>query len=102
MRPVVGQQRERDAAELFGPDLEAGQRVGADLQNFYIQLLEFFVVLTEPVYLIFSSPGKRKRQETDQRAAAAECGQREFLVGMGNKGKVGRGSACLKLHADSP
>jgi hypothetical protein len=34
MRPVIGQQRERQATQLFGPGLEAGNGVCADLQNF--------------------------------------------------------------------
>ena len=36
MRPVIGQQRERQTAELFGPCLEAGDGICADLQNFNI------------------------------------------------------------------
>ena len=63
MRPVIRQQREWNSAQLFGPGFETGNGVGADLQDLDIQFLEFFVVLTEPGYLIFSATGKRKWQE---------------------------------------
>jgi hypothetical protein len=63
VRPIIRQQWKGQAAQLLGPRLETGNGVGTDLQNFDIQLLEFFVVLTEPGYLIFSSTGKSKRQK---------------------------------------
>ncbi len=63
MRPVIREQRERQSAQLFGPGLEAGKGIGADLQDFDAQLLEFIVVLTEPADLILSPAGKSKRQE---------------------------------------
>ena len=75
MRPVIGKQREGYAAELFRPDLQARDRVSTDLQNLDVQLLEFFVVRTEPGDLVLSSAGKGKRQESDHRAAAAETGE---------------------------
>ncbi len=36
MRPVVRQQRERQAAQLFGPCFEAGDGICADLQDFNV------------------------------------------------------------------
>ena len=61
MRPVIGKQRKRKAAQLFRPHLQAGNSVGADLQNLDVERLELFVVLTEPGDLILSTAGKRKR-----------------------------------------
>jgi hypothetical protein len=65
MRPVIGQQREGYAAELLRPDLQARDRVSTDLQNLDVQLLEFFVVRTEPGDLILSSTGESEGQEAD-------------------------------------
>ena len=63
MRPVIRQQRERQSTQLLDPRLETGDGICADLQDLDIQLLEFFVVRTEPGYLILSAAGKGKRQE---------------------------------------
>ena len=38
LRPVIRQQRKRRAAKLAGPDLEAGDSVGADQQDLYIDI----------------------------------------------------------------
>ena len=63
VRPVVGEQRERQAAQLFDPDLQARYGVGADLQDFNVERLELCVVLTEPADLILSPAGKCERQK---------------------------------------
>ena len=75
MRPVIREQRKGNAAQVFGPGLEAWDGVGADLQNLDVELFEFFVVLTEPGDLVLSSAGERKRKESDHSAAAAETGE---------------------------
>ena len=36
MRPVIGEQRKRQPAELFGPRFKAGNGICADLQNFNV------------------------------------------------------------------
>jgi hypothetical protein len=63
MRPIIGQQGEGYAAQLFSPDLQAWNRVSTDLQNLDVRFLEFFVVRTEPGDLILSPAGKRERKE---------------------------------------
>ena len=80
MRPVIRQQRKRNAPELFGPRRQAGNCVGADLQDFDVLLLEFFVVRTEPADLILSAAGESQRQEGHDRAAAAVVGQRKGVA----------------------
>jgi hypothetical protein len=71
MRPVVGKQGKGHAAELLGPYFEAGNGICADLQDLDVQLLEFFVVRTEPVDLILSPAGEGKGQKRDDGAPAA-------------------------------
>lgn len=63
MRPVVGQQRKRHATEFLAPLLETGNGVGAQLQDFNIELLELIVVRTEPTDLIGSSAGECQRKK---------------------------------------
>ena len=63
MGPVIGQQGEGYAAQLFSPYFQARNGVSTDLQNLDVQLLEFFVVRTEPGDLILSPAGKRERKE---------------------------------------
>ena len=75
MGPVVGQQREGDAAELFRPGFQARNRIGADLEDFDVLLLEFFVVRTEPGDLILSSTGEGEGEEADYDGPATETGQ---------------------------
>jgi len=82
MRPEIRQQGEGNAAEFFGPALEAGRRVGTELQNFAVQLLEFFVVRTEPVDLVRSAAGERERQKRDHDRPAAEARERNLLIGV--------------------
>ena len=80
VRPVIGQQRKWQTAQLFGPGLEAGNGVGADLQNLDVKRFELLVVLTEPGYLILSSAGKRKRQKGNHRLAAAKARKLERIA----------------------
>jgi len=82
MRPVIREQGKRQSAQLFSPGLEAGSRVGTDLQDFDIQLLEFFVVRTEPVDLVRSAAGERERQKRDHDRPAAEARERNLLIGV--------------------
>ena len=79
MRPIVGEQREGQAAELLRPGLHARNRIGAQLQDFHIECFELCVVLTEPADLILSPAGKSERQKRDHRAAAAIAGEAECL-----------------------
>lgn len=103
MRPVIREQGERQTAQLFGPGLEAGRRVGTDLQDFDIQFLEFIVVRTEATDLILSPAGKGKRQERDDSAPAAETGERDFLIGvMCSEREIGRCGSCLNFHVSVP
>lgn len=102
VRPVVGQQGERYAAEVLRPRLERRRGVGAELQDLGVQLLEFFVVRTEPVDLVGSPPGERKRQEGDHDAPPAIACERYFLVGVSGEGEVGRLYASLQFHGVSP
>jgi hypothetical protein len=76
VRPVVGQERERNAAELLSPCFQTGNGVGTDLQNFDVQLLEFFEVRTEPADLILSSTREGERQERNDRWSAAKACER--------------------------
>jgi hypothetical protein len=80
--PEIRQQGERNAAQFFGPPLEAGRGVGTELQNFAVQLLEFFVVRTEPVDLVRSAAGKRERHKRDHDRPAAEARERDLLIGV--------------------
>ena len=85
---------------MFRPALQAGNGVGADLQDFDIQLLEFFVVRTEPGDLILSPTGERKRKEAHDDGPAAETGERNLLITVvRSEREIGRCAACLKLHA---
>ena len=101
MGPIVGQQGEGYAAELLSPGFEAGDRIGAELQNFDVQLLEFFVVRTEPADLILSPTGESHRQEAHDRRSSTESRERDLLVGVvGGETEVGRRTACLQCHFD--
>ena len=82
MRPIIGQQREGYAAELFSPDLQARDRVSTDLQNLDVQLLEFFVVRTEPGDLILSPARESERKERHYRGATAKTAEADLLVRM--------------------
>jgi hypothetical protein len=101
MRPVIGQQREGYAAELLRPDLQARDRVSTDLQNLDVQLLEFFVVRTEPGDLILSATGKREWKERHYRRATPKRAKRDLLIAVGGKREIGRWATWLK-HASSP
>ena len=100
MRPVIRQQRERQAAQLFGPCLEAGYGVCADLQDFNILLLEFFVVLTEPGYLIFSPAGKGEWQKRHYGLATLETRERYRCSGVRGEREIRRGCAYLHGHVE--
>jgi hypothetical protein len=103
MWPVIGQQWEWDAAKLLSPRFQAGNRVGADLQNFDVQLLEFFVVRTEPADLVLSPAGESHGQKADDHRAAAKAGERDLLVGVvRGEREIRRRSACLQCHFVSP
>jgi hypothetical protein len=95
VRPVVGEQRKRQPAQLLRPDFQARNRIRADLQDFDVELLEFVVVRTEPVDLILSPTSEGERKESDDRAPSAIARQREFLVGMRREREVRRRAACL-------
>jgi hypothetical protein len=92
VRPEVGQQRERQAAELLGPGLQRRNRIGAQLQDLYVLLLELVVVRTEPEDLILSPAGEGERHESDDRLAALEPVQGERLVQVRGKREIG----CLR------
>ena len=104
MGPVIGQQREGDAAQLLRPCFQAWNRIGADLQDFDVLLLEFFEVRTEPGDLILSSTGEGEGQEADYDGAATETGQGYFLiVVVRGQTEIGRCGSCFELcHADTP
>jgi len=102
MRPEIREQRKRDTTQLFRPTLEARRGVGADLQDFYIEFLEFFVVRTEPVYLLGSSTGESKRHERDHGGSAAEARKRNLLIGMRRQREIGRGNSFRYFHFASP
>ena len=92
VRPEVRQERERQAAELLGPGLQRRNRIGAQLQDLYVLLLELVVVRTEPEDLILSPTGEGERHEGDDRLAALEPVQGERLVQVRSKRKIG----CLR------
>ena len=75
---------------MFGPCLETGDGVGADLQDFDVELLEFFVVLTEPEDLVPSPAGECERQEGNHGLASLEAAQRRLAVHVRRKREVGR------------
>lgn len=102
MRPEIRQQGERNAAQFFGPSLEAGRGVGTELQNFAVQLLEFFVVRTEPVDLVRSAAGKCERHERDHDRPAAEARERDLLIGVRGQCEIGCCGSSLNFHAGSP
>jgi hypothetical protein len=97
--PVIGQERKRQAAELFGPGLQTRNRVGADLQNLDAGLPEFIVVRTEPADLIPSSAGEREGQKRDDSGFAAETAQRKLLIRVRGEREVGCRGAWLEFHA---
>jgi len=74
VRPVIRQQRKRQTAQLLRPCLQTGDGVGADLQNFHIHRLKFFVVLTEPEDLILSAAGEGEGQKTNHGLATMKSG----------------------------
>lgn len=82
VRPVVRQQGKGNAAELVGPGLEARNRIGADLEYFDVQLLEFFEVRTEPADLILSSTREREGQERNDRGTATETRERDCFAAV--------------------
>lgn len=90
VRPVIGQQWKRQAAEVFRPGLQAGDGVGTELEDFDVELLEFFVVLTEPEDLVPSPAGEREGQEGHDGLAALEAAQRELAVHVGRSREIGR------------
>ena len=85
MRPVVRQQRERNATELFRPGLQAGDGVGADLEDFDVEFLECIEVLTEPQDLVLSSTREGERQKGHDGPFALVTGKRERLVQLRGK-----------------
>ena len=90
MRPVIRKQGERNATQLFGPGFEAGSGVGADIQDLDVQLLEFFVVRTEPVDLVRSAAGEGKRHERHHDWPALETGERDLLIVVRSKREIRR------------
>ena len=102
MRPVVGQERKRNAAEEFRPAFEARRGIGADLQYFDVQLLEFFEVRTEPGDLILSSTREGEGKERDHGGPTAETGERDLVAVVGRELEVRRCATWLKCHASSP
>ncbi len=70
VRPEVGQDRERHLFELLGPDLLRVDAVNADLKDLGVQLLELFVVLTEPGDVVLSAARERGRVERNHDPAA--------------------------------
>jgi hypothetical protein len=95
MRPVVRKQRKWQAAQLINPSLEAGNGVGADLQNLDILLLEFFVVRTEPGYLILSPASECERKKRHYSLATFETRERHLVAGVCIECEIGRRSAYL-------
>src|SRR5690606_20342107 len=83
----------------FGPAFETRHRIGADLQDLDVQLLEFFEVRTEPDDLILSPTGECEREERDDRRAAAIVRERDFLIVVRREREIGRRGACLQAHA---
>ena len=102
VRPVVREQRERNAAQFLGPPLEAGRGVGADIQDLAVQLLEFFVVRTEPVDLVRSPAGEGEGHERNHDRPSAETGERNLLVGVRGEREIRRHAAGLNCHERSP
>ena len=102
VRPVIREEREGNAAQFLGPRLEAGRGVGADIQDLAVQLLEFFVVRTEPVDLVRSPAGKRERHERDHDRLALEARKRDLLVGMRGKREIGRCTTCFRFQGETP
>ena len=95
VRPVIRKQRERHAAELLRPGFQARDGVGAQLQNFNTEFLEFFVVLTEPFDLVRSPTGKREWQECHHRPLAPEAAQGQGSTVMRCQRKLRRLGTCL-------
>jgi hypothetical protein len=87
---------------LLDPSLEAGNGVGADLQNLDILLLEFFVVRTEPGYLILSPAGECERQKRHYGLATLETRERHFAASVRIEREIRRRGARLNRHAISP
>lgn len=102
VRPVIREQGKGDSAQLLGPPLEAGRGVGADIQDLAVQLLEFFVVRTEPVDLVRSPAGEGKRHERDHHGPAFEACKRYLLVGVRGEREVGRWATCFQFQGDTP
>jgi hypothetical protein len=102
VRPIVREQREGNAAQFLGPRLETGRGVGADIQDLAVQLLEFFVVRTEPVDLVRSPAGKRERHECDHDWPAFEARKRYLLVGVRRKREIGRCTTCFRFQGGTP
>ena len=102
MRPVIGKKREGNAAELLSPRFQAGNGIGADLQDFDVQLLEFFEVRTEPGDLILSSAGEGEWQKRHDRRFAAEARERNRFSVVRCQRKVRRCATWLKCHGSSP
>ena len=103
MRPIVGKQWKWNTAELFGPGLEARNRVGTDLENLDVQLLEFFVVRTEPTDLVLSPAGESHRQKADDRRPAAVSSEGNLLICVVRpEREIRRRGAYLQCHASSP
>lgn len=88
--PVVRQQGEGNAAEGFRPGLQAGNGIGADLEDFDVELLEFFVVRTEPADLVLSTAGEGQGQEGYDGASTFEGGQREAVAQVRCQRKIRR------------
>jgi hypothetical protein len=74
VRPVVREKRERNAAQVLGPPFQARNGIGADLQDFDVQFLEFFEVRTEPGDLILSAAGECEGKKRDDRKTPAVIG----------------------------
>jgi hypothetical protein len=102
VRPVVRQQGKGNAAELFSPGLETGNGIGADLEYFDVQLLEFFEVRTEPADLILSSTRESEGKKRDDRGASAETRERDCFAHVGCERKIRRCATWLKCHETSP
>ena len=82
MGPVIREKRKRNAAELFCPRFETGHGVRTDLQDFDVQLLEFFEVRTEPADLVLSAACESERQKRNDGSASAIVRERDLLVAM--------------------
>ena len=95
MRPVIGQEGERDAAQLLSPRFQAGYGIGADLQDFDVLFLEFFEVLTEPGDLILSSTGKGEWQERHDCRLPAKAPERNLFSVVRGQRKIRRCSTWL-------